>query len=148
VIDKRCIEVVRHRKIKVEENGKSAVVLNPKAEKFIRVQVDGCAQTDGIKADWAIERARAAVIVELKGGNVQHGADQVLSTARHWTACEKRCDRVAGLIVGRQSPQANATMQLKKQEFTRRYGGPLHVVGQNEEYQWGALFEFRNPLKK
>lgn len=87
------------------------------------------------------------VVVELKGRNVEHGADQVMATAHRWKVVEDRCDRIAGLIVGRQVPGATTAIQLKRERFAKRFGGPLHVVNRNCDYKLEHLLSFKGPFK-
>lgn len=148
MIDVACVEVVRVSEIKVDEKGKSATILNPEREPHNKVKVDGCVITDGPRADWVIEREDAAVIVELKGRNVEHGADQVFGTATQWKEVERRCQRIAGLIVGRQTPGASTAMQVKKKRFAARFKGPLHVVSANSAYKLESILSFKGPFRE
>lgn len=147
MIDAVCIELISVSEIKVEEKGKSAAILNPERVEYSRVKVDGCVETDGPRADWVIERCNAAVIIELKGRNVEHAADQIYATAIKWRDQEGRCQRIAGLIVGRQTPGASTAMQVKKKKFSQRFGGPLHVVGRNSSYVLEHVLSFKGPFK-
>jgi len=85
--------------------------------------------------------------VELKGRDVEGAVKQVEATAALWLNELKRCDQVAGLIVARQFPRKNSTIQIKQANFAKRFSAPLHVVCQNSEYVFENLFGFRNPLK-
>src|SRR5437868_6813688 len=129
MIDLQCIEETSVSKVTVAEKGKSATILNSQHQVFRRVRVDGCVVTDGscLAADWVIERDRLAVVIELKGRSVEHAAKQIAETSSLWRA-EQRFDRICGLIVARQYPRASASIQLKQQQYARRFGGPLHVV--------------------
>lgn len=141
-----CAANLRHSKIKVEENGKSAVVLNPRRLSYLRIQVDGCLAISGPRADWVIERSRAAVVIELKGRGIEHGAAQVMATASLWKS-DGRVDRVCGLIVGASPPRARTGIQVRQDAFTKKFRSPLHVVRQNTEYVWEHLFSFKGPLR-
>jgi hypothetical protein len=141
-----CATRIRHSKIKVEERGKSAVILNPNRRTFLRVQVDGCLPLIGPRADWVIERSRAAVVVELKGRGIEHGAAQIMATARLWKD-EGRVDRVCGLIVGASPPRARTSIQVRQDVFNKKFRSPLHVVRQNTEYVWDHLFSFKGPFR-
>lgn len=145
MIEARCVTVTSVSNIKVEENGRSAVVRNPENLEFEVVEVDGCVETDGRRADWVIERDRASVVVELKGRGVEHGADQITATAHRWVTTEQRCDRIAGLIVARQYPKSSASIQRKQEHFAKTFQAPLHVVTKNTAYEFEFLFSFRGP---
>lgn len=131
-------------KIKLEENGKSAVFLNPNRKNGLQaIRVDGCVAQQGTRADFVIEFADRAVIVELKGRDVEHAASQVMATADHWKFDLQRCGEIAGLIVAARYPKASSTIQIKQDEFRRRYLNPLHVVCRNAEYSFESIFKFR-----
>lgn len=148
MIDQRCVEEVTHSRITLgPEKGRKAVVRNLDKTQHLRIQVDNCVTCAGPRADWVLERGRDVVIVELKGRNVEHGADQILATAEKWKNQEQRADAIAGLIVGRQVPAASTTVQIKKNQFAKRYGGPLHVVNANCEYELAHLLSFKGPFK-
>lgn len=136
-------------KIKLSESGRSATFLNPlRGKGLVAIKVDGCVITSGVRADFAVEQGRKVVIVELKGRDVESAAKQVSATTAHWFNSLKRCDEVAGLIIATQYPRASSTIQLKQQEFRKKFRAPLHVVCQNVEFEFDRLFHFRNPLAK
>lgn len=148
MIKPHCIETLNDSKIKVEQKGKSAIINNADRRDFNRIEVDGCCTLNEIQADYVIERQRDVVVIELKGRNVEHAADQVMSTARKWCRDEDRCDRIAGLIVGRQTPGASTAMQRKKKIFQKEYGGPLHVVKSDGLFDIDCLLSFKGPLRQ
>jgi hypothetical protein len=146
MIDLQCIEETSVGKITVAEKGKSATILNSQHEVFRRIRVDGCVVTDGsrLAADWVVERDRSVVVIELKGRCVEHAAKQIAETSTQWHA-EQRFDRICGLIVARQYPRASASIQLKQQQYARKFAGPLHVVTKNGEFELEALLSFKGP---
>jgi hypothetical protein len=146
VIEEHCITSTAVANIKVEENGRSAILMNPQGDQYLRIKVDGCVEMEGIRADWVIERGREAVVIELKGRGVEHGADQILATAQRWRN-EGRFDRIGGLIVARQYPRASASIQLRQQRFARGFAGPLHVVTRNASYRMEWLLSFKGPFR-
>lgn len=146
-IDERCIEHTTVSKIKVEDQGKSAVILNHARVAHLRIQVDGCIITDGRRADWVVERGADAVVIELKGRNVEHGADQAVATAEMWIDAEQRVSRICGLIVAAQYPKSASAIQLRQQKFARKFAGPLHVVNRNAEFCFEHLLSFRGPFR-
>lgn len=145
-----CVELVSDSRVKVKENGRSAVILNLcRQHEYRRIKVDGCCVTTETehRADWVIERGDHATIIELKGRGIEHAAKQILATAGMWKQSEAHVKRLCGLIVANQYPRASTTIQLQQQTFARRHGGPLHVVTSNLEYTFEHLFSFRGPLK-
>lgn len=94
-----------------------------------------------------IENGRHAVVVELKGKDVEKAAKQVLATAAQWVDTLKRCDEVAGLIVAARFPKASSKVQIRQDEFRKKHLNPLHVICQNCEFEFDQVFSFK-PLKK
>lgn len=146
MIDDNCASICYHSKLKVAENGRSASFYNDSDPRLTCVKVDGCLEFDGPRCDYVVEKGEAAIFVELKGKNVEHGAGQVIATAAHWRQAG-RVARFAGLIVARQYPKASASIQLKQQAFARSFRGPLHVVTSNQEYTFENVLSFKGPLK-
>lgn len=147
MIDATCIENVKVSKIKVQDFGRQVVFVNDKRDSYLKIRVDGCAIKTGIRADWAIELGSSVVVVELKGTNIDEAANQIIATARHWKTTERRSESVAGLIVCRSCPKANTRLQIKRQEFAKIFGGPLHMVTHNPELQFAHVMSFRGPYK-
>lgn len=147
MIEDECIESVDVSKIKVEDCARHAIFINSNREVYLKIRVDGCAITQGIRADWAIEYGNSAIIIELKGRNVEDAAKQIFATAHHWKVTEQRCQSIAGLIVGRSCPKANTKMQIRKERFAKKFGGPLHLVTHNPELQFEHVLSFRGPYK-
>ena len=132
----------------MEENGKSATFINPQpADELAGVIVDGCVAQEGTRADYVVEKERAAVVVELKGRDVEKAAKQVVATAQQWKNDLKRVDEIAGLSVATRFPKASTRIQIQQSEFQKRFLSPLHVVCHNAEYEFDAIFTFK-PLKK
>jgi hypothetical protein len=147
VIPAVCTESVNHSKIKCEDGKRYIVFLNPSHETFLKVRVDGCVVSDGRRADWVLEQGRVAIIIELKGRDVEHGADQVYSTTHLWLRAEQRCEKVAGIIVARQYPKASTSIQRKQQAYARAFKAPLHVVNHNPEVNFAKVLLFSGPFK-
>lgn len=142
----KCCQSTKVSKIKVHEGKRSAIIKNPRNLKFERVKVDKCLAIDGPKVDFVIQRGSKAVIIELKGKGVEYGAKQVDATCDLWRKTQKK-QSLCGLIVGVMSPRARPTMLVKKDRFARKFGGPLHIVAKNSEYEFEHLFSFKGPFK-
>lgn len=149
MIAKECLLPRDRSKIKFEENSKSAVFQNPKrSEGLVPVKVDGCVAQSGTRADYVIEDGRRAIVVELKGRDVEKAAKQVIATASQWVKDLKRSDEVAGLIVASRFPRASSKVQIRQDEFRRQYLNPLHVVCQNCEFEFDQVFTFKPLARK
>lgn len=141
-----CCETINHSNIKVEDSGGQAVFTNGERDSFTKIRVDGCEITEGPRADWALERGNDCLIIELKGRDVERAANQIIETAVHWRTLNPTVN-LAGLIVARQYPKATSTMQIKKQRFTRDFGGPLHVLTHSPTLKFDNVFRFSGILK-
>jgi len=78
-----CVQTVSHSKIKVEENGRKVIFLNPSRAQFMKGRIDGCLVTSGIRADYFVGGEGKTVLIELKGSNIEHAFEQLLKAAEH-----------------------------------------------------------------
>ena len=149
MLKSECITTSKASKIKVEENNKSAVFLNPEKHLFHKIRIDGCVITKGKRADYLVQKEKVGqVIVELKGKNILHAADQIKATLHHIQPHTQEYRKIAGLIVCHQVPSgANTQLQKRKVEYFKAYQMHLHAVAQNEEYVFENVFT-ATPLKK
>jgi hypothetical protein len=126
----RCIESLRHTKIKVHDKGTnvSAVFLNPDKRKVERIRVDGClAPARQAAADFLVSMPSVVdVIVELKGTDLRRAFEQVEATIDF---LEKRKNMqkqppnslVTGiLIVSSEYPSKNPRIQRKRDALGKR----------------------------
>ena len=146
MINQQCITVTTDSKIKCDDrNNRCAIIVNSEKKSYNKIRVDGCAINDGVRADWAVEKGNAAIIIELKGKNVEHAADQVFRTAQFWTNEFSRSTYIAGLIVANQYPKSSTSIQLRQQKFAKKFRGPLHVVTKNDEFYFDKILSFKGP---
>jgi hypothetical protein len=143
-----CVEAVSHSKIKCKDGSRWAVVRNPQRSNYRKYRVDGCVIKQGIRADWVIERAGQAAVIELKGVDTQHAADQVYATAEFWLADPDAPNDICGLIICKQFPKTTSSMQVKINKFATRFKRPLHVVTHNGQFHFAHLFSFKGPFKE
>lgn len=131
-----CIEPVHHSKVKVEEEGRKAVFLNPGNALVKKVIVDGCLMRHGgLKADYILSKPGLIdVIIELKGKDVPHARDQILATLRFWQAHPPFSPKVGALIVCSRSPLSSSELQIMKAKALIRHKLWLEVdeSGRNE----------------
>jgi hypothetical protein len=149
MISAECVTETSVSKITVCENRKSATINNHERVVHRRVQVDGCVINDRetLCADWVIERDALSVVIELKGRDVEHAAKQVIATSELWKS-ERRYEKICGLIVARQYPRSSSSIQLKQQQYSRRFSGPLHIVTGNYAFDIENLLSFRGPHRR
>jgi hypothetical protein len=137
-----CVEPVTHSKVKVEENGRKAVFLNPDNLLVKKVTVDGCLSKDaGLKADYIVSKPGVVdVIVELKGQDVPHAKDQIIATLLMWRTHPPFSSKIAALIVCSRSPLSSSELQIMKAKVLIRYRLWLEVdESGKKEYQFSTF---------
>lgn len=148
----RCIESLRHTKVKVHDKGTnvSAVFLNPEKRVVERVRVDGClAPPQHPAADFLVSMpSNVDVIVELKGTDLRRAFEQVEATIdflqeRKTMQKQPPNSPVIGiLIVCSEYPSKNPRIQRKRDALGKR-GFRLLVSTHN-----GGEFNFSSFLWK
>jgi hypothetical protein len=134
----RCIDNIRHSKVKVDDpgTGMSAILLNSTKEKLRRIRMDGCLAPAGERAaDFIVSLPKTVdVIVELKGGNVDHAITQVEATRRFWqTHAEyEQGQTISAWIVCTQYPKGSLKIGRYRENF-RALGGILLISTHNGE---------------
>ncbi|MEJ2802004.1 hypothetical protein WAE61_09000 [Comamonadaceae bacterium PP-2] len=154
----QCTQETKVRKIKVEENGKSAVLLNPDGKMHHKVQVDGCLLKQQTACDWYIRSVQNdenewMVLIELKGRDVEHALNQIDSTVKYLQNENrfKGVSRWSALIVCSKvpkSPKYDSRLQNIQSKFAQKYKAPIHIVNGIYEYIPESLLSFGSPLRK
>lgn len=126
-VDDACVQITRDRNIRFEENRRKIVFANPDQQVYKKVQVDGCAITQGERCDNLLtsDDEREERFVELKGTDVMHAIDQLERTIRE--IGEYNDDRHAYVICTNVAPAFNTQIQKKKKFFKERYKSELVV---------------------
>lgn len=146
-IKKQFYEKTKASKIKVAENGKQAIFLNPHKGVYFKVRVDGNLIQNKVACDFVISKEQFAdLMIELKGTDVDHAVEQVFSTARFWHETALREGKIAGLVVSSRYPRFDSKIARYKEKFAREFKGPLHLVTKNQEYFIERVVEFNGPL--
>lgn len=145
-----CIDEIRYPKVKVHDpgTGMSAVLLNSKNEKVRRIRMDGCLAPVGERAaDFVVSLPNTVdVIIELKGGNVDHAITQVEATRTFWqTHAEyERGQRIGAWIVCTEYPKASLKIGRYREKF-RALGSILLISTHNGEEREFSDFIGRRP---
>jgi hypothetical protein len=126
----RCIESLRHSKVKVHDRGTnvSAVFLNPERRVVERIRVDGClAPPQQAAADFLVSMPGIVdVIVELKGTDLRRAFEQIEATI---TFLERRkimqkrppnSQAIGILIICSEYPSKNPRIQRKRDILGKR----------------------------
>ena len=144
-----CIAKTSVSRIKLEERGRQAVILNPDREEYIRSRVDGCLVKNATAADWVLSKPETGdVVVELKGSDVAHALDQIAATIDFWKTNNLRCGKLSALVVCSKYPRVDTKVQRAKSRLAREFKAPLHIVSKNCEYSFSALLSFQGPFSE
>lgn len=140
-IPSNCIQATCDSMIQVSDCGQKLTFINIDNNWFSKIRVDGCVITEGRRSDFVVEKGTRGIVIELKKGSVENGADQVLETARRWKI-EDRCVEICGIIVGRSYPRASAGLMVKQRIFQKEHNRPLHVIKGSLSVNFDNMFRF------
>lgn len=146
----QCSEITKVTRIKVSENGKQAILLNPEKETFTKIKMDGCVIVNCTSCDWVIQDEHmSSILIELKGSDVDHAITQIEATFAYLKDHDLLTNKSAGLIVcskPSRSPSFTSKLQKAKARLSTKYKAPLHVVVGNHEYKLDKLLMHTGPL--
>ncbi len=135
-----CTKQFTATKLKVAEYGRQAIFLNPTRSKFRVIRADGCLYLNMLAADFIVCGPEGDVITELKGSDVGHAVDQILSTFDTWSKEEASSHKICGLIVCSRVPRFDTKIQRAKVSVAKRFKARLHVCSRNQEHDFASLF--------
>lgn len=132
----QCTEILSHSNIKVEENKRKAIFLNPSKAEFSVTKIDGCLVTgEEIRCDYLVsEIGEASALVELKGKDVSHACDQLLASARHNKVKPLLEDKIGFLVVCSKYPRFDTFVAKAKQRAAKEFKAGFHVVCDRGEF--------------
>lgn len=125
-----CKEVTNDSKIKFEENKRKIIFDNDQHKQFIKVQVDGCQITEGLRCDnMLIDVSNGnEYFVELKGIDVGHALDQLSRTLALLSDTTNKNKSVASYIIStNSSPALRTNIQAYTKLFKRKYNSSLII---------------------
>jgi hypothetical protein len=129
----KCVENIVHSKIKVEEQGRKAIFLNPNNEVCQRGKIDSCLVTEGIRADYFVSNSTKSILVELKGCNIAHACDQLFAAVEHQNVRPLLKDKIGFVVICTRVPAATTATQLAQQKARRQYGAQFKVFCNQRE---------------
>ena len=128
-------------RVKVEENGRSAVFLNLKRKRFFITRVDGGIVKNKMSADYVVTQMEVGdLVVELKGKEVGRACEQVFATIEIIRSCERKGIPVAGLVVCTRVPKTDTKSQRLQNIFLQKHGARLKIRASNETYRFEDFF--------
>jgi hypothetical protein len=145
-----CIDEISHPKVKVHDpgTGMSAILQNRKREKVRRIRIDGCLAPAGHRAaDFVVSLSKIVdVIVELKGGDVDHACTQVESTRIFWRSHSEyeQGQTIGAWIVCTEYPKGSLKINRYREKF-RAAGSILLISTHNGEEREFSEFVPRHP---
>ena len=134
---RECSSFLRHKKLVL--GGKktaSFYLLNPTEREVERIEVDGCAITEGKRCDWLVllddAISKEEIYVELKGSAVYHAVEQLRATIEKLSdnraKISKRC-----FIVFHRNPMIGTDVQKYKAQFRQTFKSGLELVKDKSE---------------
>jgi len=117
-----CTEDRGDSKITVKRDGRRATFDNQDRAKIKCIDLDRWIRsTDTLKADYVLAKPGVAdVIVELKGKEIKHAAEQIVITLGKWKSAPPFSKKIGGLIVFTRCPMSAASLgDLKKRLLTQ-----------------------------
>lgn len=136
-------ETTKVSKVKVVENGKSAVFSNPQKKQFVITRVDGGVVENELSADYVVSQPEVGdLIVELKGKEVGRAVEQIVATAGLLNQCRRDAGsrKMAALIVCTRVPRQDSKSLRLQNAFQQKHRARLRIVASNIEHNFEALF--------
>jgi sporulation-control protein spo0M len=124
-----CEEYRTDPKIVLGEKRSKIIFLNPKRNKVLVIEVDGCAIKDDkiLRCDYAIVPCdRVEIYVELKGGDISHALKQIESTIRIISDSVKEVKKYC-FIVSTRVPALTTSLQNSQIQFKNKFNANLKV---------------------
>ncbi len=124
-IPDRCKVDTEGSEVVFEEKKRKMIYHNPQNKKCRKIQIDGCVITEGLRCDKLFvyrdnNENSVESYVELKGENVSHAIDQILTTIPQ---IHKSNHKVQAFIVPTNfSPNISGKKQKMIQELKKKYG--------------------------
>jgi len=134
---RECSSFVRQKNIPLfGKRTTKLYLLNPQERKVERIEVDGCAITDGLRCDWLVvindSLKHEENYVELKGSKIDHAVEQLKATINKLSAdrarLAKRC-----LVVLNRCPMTGTDVQKYKDKFLKNFNAVFKPVRDRAE---------------
>jgi hypothetical protein len=130
----------------VEEGKRKLSIVNSNRDFVYVTKIDGGVFRNQLCADYVVSRIvekviRGEVIVELKGCDVRHGCEQVISTARLLRDCpEDRSKSILNaIVVSQRVPRGGVDLRRFQEQFAKEFKGSLRTRSGNPSLQLDEL---------
>jgi hypothetical protein len=134
---RECSTFLKHTRIALAGRRTTTLYLhNPSQRTAEKVEVDGCAITEGPRCDWLVllndDASREEIYVELKGSVVYHAVEQLQATivklSADRTRFPKRC-----FVVFTRNPMTGTDVQKHKVKFFQNFRAVFNLVRDRTE---------------
>jgi hypothetical protein len=142
-----CTEEHNDSKIMVKRGGRRATFSNDDRTKIKLVDVDRwMPNPNAAKADYIVAKPGVVdVIVELKGKDIKHGVEQIVSTLDRWRTAPPFSNKFGGLVVFTRSPIRSAEIGDMKKRLLQQHGLWLEMdKDQKTEYRFETFTGVRS----
>lgn len=137
-----CVKSVKHKKVKIDEKGRSATFVNETKKLFLVVEVDGCLVTGNRipRCDYLVSLPDvASVFVELKGRNVEHATEQLFASIDNPDVKKFATGKLAFLVMCKRYPRFDTFVRRAKHAAMRDFRAKLHVICDQRELEIESL---------
>lgn len=127
----------------IKENKSNFILKNPQSKNICEIKVDGCLIKDNslIKCDYIFEiyensNIAKLIYVELKGVNLNHAKDQIISTdnlLKNRYSSQRAMSKKAFIVTTR-CPVSSSDLRIIKTVLKKRYGIVLESKNTPCEY--------------
>lgn len=134
-----CTEESNDSKITVKRDGRRAAFDNADRASIKRVDLDcWIPSADTVKADYIVSKPNVVdVIVELKGKEIAHAVDQIVTTLVKWKKTPPFSSKIGGLIVFTRCPMRAAEIGDMKKRLLVQHGLWMEIdKDQKTEYRF------------
>jgi hypothetical protein len=136
---RECSTFVRHKKIAL--TGKKTAkfyLLNSTQRRAEKIEVDGCAITEGKRCDWLVllddKTSKEEIYVELKGSAVYDAPEQLRASierlSNRSSKSHKRC-----FVVFSRNPMIGTDVQKFKVKFWKTFKASFDLVRDGHEFE-------------
>lgn len=123
----KCSETVNDKIIKFEEKRSALRLKNPERKKVKKTRVDGCLiKGENKKCDWLASYENNAILIELKGQDIEYAVTQLEVTLRK-IKDHYREQKILCVIVSTKVPKMSSDVATIKRNFFKKNKAELKI---------------------
>lgn len=116
-----CTVETTDKLLVLEENKCKCVFRNPQNEVLIKIIVDGCQITEGIRCDYLVlDHQKNEYYIELKGKDIPHAIEQLEASIKQLSNSSVKVQKTA-IIISSRHPSNDTSIQRAKALFKKKY---------------------------